>query len=306
MRSSRRANLKYRENSWPFLKVQISTLQSFPLAQPPPGLPTNRTNATNNPTIASSPFVTFVRFVGKIGFSRDMSSNLSSLPFIGWRGGLGGGGGFASNRCRQSGQKAQGRPGKGRPAPSGHRHNPQARMGALRGKVAPDSPFITFSHLTTSHPMLCCSRSSDLSGRVPMAHPIRKPVGQSTIGDGGCFDMARLPGGRFIPMPVFPDAFPIIRSLPPFPKFGHLAENYGDLRQTEPKIFFRIGVEGRASRHSGSQAIYRLEPPPRCWVGLTFQIIFVQVGEQAGHGWLSSEPDRGPTCWRPGCRPRKR
>jgi hypothetical protein len=42
-----------------------------------PGLPTNRTNCTNKPTFASSPFVSFLRFVGKI-----QSFLISGLPHL--------------------------------------------------------------------------------------------------------------------------------------------------------------------------------------------------------------------------------
>jgi hypothetical protein len=42
-----------------------------------PGLPTNRTNCTNKPTFASSPFVSFLRFAGKI-----QSFLISGLPHL--------------------------------------------------------------------------------------------------------------------------------------------------------------------------------------------------------------------------------
>jgi hypothetical protein len=85
--------------------------------------------------------------------------------------------------------------------------------GSVLGRRPRCSPsnFSQFYHLTTLHPMRKYPSSSDPPARVTMAHAIRRPVRQSSFGDGGFFDIVRPPGGRL----KFPQR---IRLAHPVPK----------------------------------------------------------------------------------------
>jgi hypothetical protein len=105
--------------------------------------------------------------------------------------------------------------------------------------------------LTTANPVLGFPCGSDHPVRVLMADAIRRPVRQSSFGDGGFFDIVRPPGGRLKFPQTIRVAHPVPKTRSPTPS-GQIRVNPGksDLWNAPEWLHFGLWPEASLPRPS--------------------------------------------------------